>query len=200
MWTHFQITICLEVCNMSLWISWFRQSIVMYFLFLIWLFDERNIYSCGISVFYKELKHKRGASGTKPFKKYNSLSWTGKISDISVNTISRIPFGHLSLERVPKRLGQPQRCLCTESVEELRRTCWQTNLPQRCRDLNKGRQIKDSESNASYFVSSCNAFVKRGPLVDLRRVQSSKVYVQNNSLNISSLPQNAQILAIMLGM
>ena len=73
------------------------------------------------------------------------------------------PFGHLSLERVPKRLGQPQRCLCTESVEELRRTCWQTNLPQRCRDLNKGRRIKDSESNASYFVCSCNAFVKSGP-------------------------------------
>ena len=56
----------------------------MYFLFLIWLFDEQNIDYCGFSVFYKVLKHKRGASGTKPFKKYNSLSWNGKISDISV--------------------------------------------------------------------------------------------------------------------
>ena len=172
----------------------------MYFLFLIWLFDERNIDSCGISVFYKVLKHKRALRAQNLSKSTIACREIEKYQIFLLTLFLGYLFGHLSLERVPKRLGQPQRCLCTESVEELRRTCWQTNLPQRCRDLNKGRQIKDSESNASYFVCSCNAFVKRGPLVDLRRVQSSKVYVQNNSLNVISLSQNAQSLAIMLGM
>ena len=132
-------------------------------LFLIWLFDE--ILILVVLVYFIKYWSTNGALRAQNFSKSTTACREiDRFQIILLTLFLGYLFGHLSLERVPKRLGQPQRCLCTESVEELRRTWWQTNLPQRCRKLNKGRQIKDTESNdASYFVCSCNAFVKRGP-------------------------------------